>query len=134
LARPIPGFVYLAGWSLDVLHRHVADESVDLVYLDPPFKSNQDYNVLFADQDGARSTAQIKAFEDTWHWDQSAAAAYDEVDSGGGRVADATSAPAPLEWLRSSLAVAQGLAAHALVVIDSLHGWAASVAPPELGE
>ena len=42
-----------------------ADESVDLIYLDPPFKSEQDYNVLFADQDGSRSAAQIRAFEDT---------------------------------------------------------------------
>jgi 16S rRNA G966 N2-methylase RsmD len=46
------------------------DESVDLVYLDPPFKSNQDYNVLFAEQDCSRSAAQIKAFGDTWPWDQ----------------------------------------------------------------
>jgi site-specific DNA-methyltransferase (adenine-specific) len=56
------------GDNLDVLRRHVADESVDLVYLDPPFKSNQDYNVLFAEQDGSRSAAQIRAFEDTWRW------------------------------------------------------------------
>ncbi|MBA2331659.1 MAG: hypothetical protein H0V94_02570 [Actinobacteria bacterium] len=42
--------------------RHVRDESVDLVYLDPPFDSNQNYNVLFAEQDGDRSAAQIKAF------------------------------------------------------------------------
>jgi site-specific DNA-methyltransferase (adenine-specific) len=44
-------------------------ETVDLVYLDPPFKGKQDYNVLFAEQDGSRSAAQIKAFEDTWRWD-----------------------------------------------------------------
>src|SRR5262245_13778079 len=64
------------GDNLDVLRRYVKDESVDLVYLDPPFKSNQDYNVLFAEQDGSRSAAQIKAFEDTWRWDQEAAEAY----------------------------------------------------------
>ena len=58
------------GDNLDVLRRYVADERVDLIYLDPPFKSNQDYNVLFAEQDGSRSAAQIKAFEDTWRWDQ----------------------------------------------------------------
>ena len=73
------------GDNLDVLRRHVPDESVDLVYLDPPFKSEQDYNVLFADQDGSRSAAQIRAFEDTWRWDRAAAAAFQEVVEAGGR-------------------------------------------------
>ena len=41
---------------------------MDLVSLDPPFKSNQDYNILFVEKDGSRSAAQIKAFEDTWRW------------------------------------------------------------------
>src|SRR6059058_1170979 len=49
------------GDNLDILRRYVKDETIDLVYLDPPFNSNQDYNVLFAEQDGSRSTAQIKA-------------------------------------------------------------------------
>jgi DNA modification methylase len=71
---------------LDVLRRHVADESVDLIYLDPPFKSEQDYNVLFADRDGSRSPAQIRAFADTWCWDRAAAAAFQEVVEAGGRV------------------------------------------------
>jgi len=74
------------GDNLDVLRRYIRDESVDLVYLDPPFKSNQDYNVLFAEQSGAKSAAQIKAFEDTWRWDQGAAAAYEAVVETGGRV------------------------------------------------
>ncbi len=55
------------------------DESVDLVYLDPPFKSNQDYNVLFAEKDGAGAAAQFKAFEDTWEWNQLSAAMYEEI-------------------------------------------------------
>lgn len=76
------------GDNLDVLRRHVKDESVDLVYLDPPFKSEQNYNVLFADQDGTRSPAQIRVFEDTWRWDQAAAAAYHEVVEGGGKVSE----------------------------------------------
>jgi DNA modification methylase len=80
------------GDNLDVLRRYVADETVDLVYLDPPFKSNQDYNVLFAEQDGSRSAAQIKAFEDTWRWDRAASAAYEEVVEGGGRVSQAMQA------------------------------------------
>jgi len=67
------------GDNLDILRRYVKDESVDLVYLDPPFKSNQDYNVLFAEQNGTRSAAQIKAFEDTWRWDEEAARTYQEV-------------------------------------------------------
>jgi DNA modification methylase len=74
------------GDNLDVLRRHVKDESVDLVYLDPPFKSNQDYNVLFAEQDGSRAAAQIKAFEDTWRWDLAAASAFQEVVEAGGSV------------------------------------------------
>jgi site-specific DNA-methyltransferase (adenine-specific) len=48
------------GDNLDVLRRHIDDESVDLVYLDPPFNSNASYNVLFAEQDGARAAPQIK--------------------------------------------------------------------------
>jgi len=76
------------GDNLDVLRRHIDDESVDLVYLDPPFKSNQDYNVLFAEH-GTKAAAQIKAFEDTWTWDESAARSYEETVEGGGRVADA---------------------------------------------
>lgn len=74
------------GDNLEVLRQYVEAESVDLVYLDPPFKSEQDYNVLFAEQNGARSAAQVRAFEDTWRWDQSAAAAYQEVVEAGGRV------------------------------------------------
>ena len=77
------------GDNLDILRRYVADESVDLVYLDPPFNSNQSYNVLFQEQDGSRSASQIKAFEDTWHWDQTAARSYEETLEGGGQVAEA---------------------------------------------
>jgi site-specific DNA-methyltransferase (adenine-specific) len=57
------------GDKLQVMRTHIANASVDLIYLDLPFKSNQDYNVLFAEQDGTRSAAQIKAFEDIWRWD-----------------------------------------------------------------
>ncbi len=67
------------GDNLDILRRYVADESVDLVYLDPPFNSNQDYNVLFKERDGARSGAQIKAFKDTWMWDEESSRAYHEM-------------------------------------------------------
>ncbi len=80
------------GDNLDILRRYIPDESVDLVYLDPPFKSSQDYNVLFAEQDGSRAAAQIKAFEDTWRWDQAAATAYQETVEAGGRVSQAMQA------------------------------------------
>ena len=85
--RPESENLLYYGDNLGILRRYVKDESVDLVYLDPPFKSNQDYNILFAEQDGSRSAAQIKAFEDTWCWDQGAAEAYETVVEGGGRVA-----------------------------------------------
>ena len=80
------------GDNLDVLGRHVADESVDLVYLDPPFNSNANYNVLFAERDGTQAAAQIKAFEDTWRWDEGAARAYADVVEAGGRVSEAMQA------------------------------------------
>src|ERR1051326_443613 len=84
-------FLYY-GDNLDVLRRYVKDETVDLVYLDPPFKSDQDYNVLFAEKSGEAAAAQIKAFEDTWQWDEGAALAYEQVVEKGGRVADALQA------------------------------------------
>jgi DNA modification methylase len=75
------------GDNLDILRRYIKDETVDLIYLDPPFKSEQDYNVLFAEHNGSRAAAQIKAFEDTWRWDQAAARAYQEiVETGPSRV------------------------------------------------
>jgi len=77
------------GDNLDVLRRYIADESVDLVYLDPPFNSNANYNVLFAEKSGTKAAAQIKAFEDTWRWDESAAEAYRDVVEQGGSVAQA---------------------------------------------
>lgn len=80
------------GDNLDVLRQHVRDESVDLVYLDPPFNSNQDYNVLFAERDGSRAAAQIKAFGDTWQWDEGAARSYQETVEAGGRVSQALQA------------------------------------------
>ena len=58
------------GDNLDILRQHVPDESVDLIYLDPPFNSNASYNVLFKEQTGEESPAQIKAFTDTWEWTQ----------------------------------------------------------------
>ena len=67
------------GDNLDILRRYVADESVDLVYLDPPFNSNATYNVLFAEHHGEKAASQIKAFEDTWTWDLSAEWSYKQT-------------------------------------------------------
>ena len=77
------------GDNLDILRDYVRDESVDLVYLDPPFNSNQTYNVLFQEKDGSQSASQIKAVEDTWHWDETAARSYEETVEAGGQVAEA---------------------------------------------
>jgi DNA modification methylase len=56
------------GDNLDILRRYIPAESVDLVYLDPPFNSNRTYSAIFADESGRKSDAQIHAFEDSWHW------------------------------------------------------------------
>jgi DNA modification methylase len=84
----VPNTLYY-GDNLDILRRYIANESIDLVYLDPPFNSNATYNVLFAEQDGSRAAAQVEVFTDTWRWDQAAVAAYEETVAHGGSVADA---------------------------------------------
>jgi site-specific DNA-methyltransferase (adenine-specific) len=76
------------GDNLPILRQHIADESVDLVYLDPPFNSNANYNVLFKEKSGERSHAQITAFEDTWEWGEEAEETYFETIQKGGRLSD----------------------------------------------
>ena len=71
------------GDNLGILREHVPDESVDLIYLDPPFNSNATYNVLFREASGEGSTAQIHAFDDTWHWNIDSERAYREVVTDG---------------------------------------------------
>ena len=67
------------GDNLDILRSYIPDESVDLIYLDPPFNSNRRYNVLFKESEGTPSGAQIQAFSDTWHWDRPAEQTYNEL-------------------------------------------------------
>jgi len=70
------------GDNLDILRHHIPEESIDLIYLDPPFNSQRSYNVLFRESSGVGSGAQMEAFEDTWHWGAAAQAVYEEVVTG----------------------------------------------------
>jgi len=76
MPTPITANTLFYGDNLDILRDHIADASVDLVYLDPPFNSGRNFNVLFKDEKGAASESQIAAFEDTWHWTPATAATY----------------------------------------------------------
>lgn len=68
MAKAIIENTLFYGDNLEILRDYLIDECVDLVYLDPPFNSSRNYNVLFKDEHGLDSEAQIVAFEDTWHW------------------------------------------------------------------
>lgn len=76
------------GDNLPIMREQIADDSVDLVYLDPPFNSNANYNVLFKEKSGEHSHAQITAFEDTWEWGAEAEETYFETIQKGGRLSD----------------------------------------------
>jgi len=77
------------GDNIDTLRRYVKDETIDLVYLDRPFNSNTNHNVLFKDKSGQDSAAQIEAFGDTWQWDQASAATFHAVITSRSRAAEA---------------------------------------------
>jgi adenine specific DNA methylase Mod len=76
-----PNHLYY-GDNLGILRERIPSESVDLVYLDPPFNSNATYNVLFRSESGEAASAQIQAFDDTWHWSQQAEALFAELIGG----------------------------------------------------
>ena len=67
------------GDNLDILRKHIESESVDLIYLDPPFNSKADYNILYKEPTGESSKAQITAFEDSWHWTEDAERTFQEI-------------------------------------------------------
>jgi DNA modification methylase len=77
------------GDNLDIMREHLAENSVDLEYLDPPFNSSAVYNVLFKETNGTKAQAQMKAFEDTWTWDETAARTYHAMVQHGGKVSQA---------------------------------------------
>lgn len=81
------GLLYY-GDNLDILRRYLKDESVDLVYLDPPFNSAQSYNAFFQEKDGTAAASQIRAFEDTWTWNQESEAAYRALTEQPGKVSE----------------------------------------------
>lgn len=78
-AKPITANTLFYGDNLKILRNDILSESVDLIYLDPPFNSSRNYNVLFKDESGTDSEAQIMAFEDTWHWNITAEQTYAEL-------------------------------------------------------
>ena len=73
------------GDNLQIMRDHIPNETIDLIYLDPPFNSKATYNVLFQEQNGTQSAAQITAFEDTWHWNMDAEDAYHHLVTQGPR-------------------------------------------------
>jgi site-specific DNA-methyltransferase (adenine-specific) len=81
--KPITDNTLFYGDNLPIMQQYIPDESVDLVYLDPPFNSNRTYNVLFKQESGQDSEAQIAAFEDTWHWNQAAEESYHRLVTEG---------------------------------------------------
>lgn len=80
------------GDNLDVLQKEIPPESVDLVYLDPPFNSSQDYNVIYREADGTKAAAQLRVFEDTWRWNPISSQAYQQIVIEGGPVSQAMQA------------------------------------------
>ena len=77
--KPITDNTLFYGDNLAILREYIPDESVDLIYLDPPFNSKRTYNVLFKYESGEESEAQIAAFDDTWHWNLAAEETYHEL-------------------------------------------------------
>ena len=67
------------GDNIDVLREFVADKSVDLCYIDPPFNSKRDYSEIYSGIGDTEDTAQVQAFIDTWIWGEEANAEYNNL-------------------------------------------------------
>src|SRR3954449_2668335 len=93
----MPNALYY-GDNLDVLRDSIASESVDLIYLDPPFNSQASYNVLFKGPSGKGADAQIEAFEDTWHWGEGAESAFFEILDSPNKGRRAAAGDALVSW------------------------------------
>jgi len=98
------------GDNLTILRDYIRDESVDLIYLDPPFNSNRSYNVLFKEETGAESQAQMTAFEDTWHWDTETERIYTELVTGQSRTPTSAVVSEMIAALRSFIGPNQMMA------------------------
>jgi site-specific DNA-methyltransferase (adenine-specific) len=93
MPSPITKNTLFYGDNLPILRQHIPNESVDLIYLDPPFNSSRTYNILFKDESGKQSEAQVAAFDDTWHWGEMAEETYhDLVENGAPAVSSMISA------------------------------------------
>jgi len=79
MPKPLTTNTLFYGDNLPILREYLNDESIDLIYLDPPFNSNRDYNVLFKEESGLESTAQIQAFKDAWDWDKATQATFEDL-------------------------------------------------------
>lgn len=79
MPHPIAQNTLFYGDNLPILREYIPDESIDLIYLDPPFNSNRSYNVLFKDESGVASEAQVTAFDDAWHWGPTAEETYNDL-------------------------------------------------------
>jgi site-specific DNA-methyltransferase (adenine-specific) len=79
MATELKTNVLYFGDNLDILRKYIPDESIDLIYLDPPFNSKRDYNILFKENGGVESEAQVHAFTDTWHWTGPVERAYFDI-------------------------------------------------------
>jgi len=71
------------GDNLEILRKYIPDNSIDLIYLAPPFNSKKDYNILLKENGGVESESQIKAFTDTWHWTRTAGNTYHDIVTNG---------------------------------------------------
>jgi len=79
MPKPLTTNTLFYGDNLPILQEYLNAESIDLIYLDPPFNSNRDYNVLFRGESGGESGAQLQAFKDAWAWDAATQVTFEDL-------------------------------------------------------